>query len=50
MESLRNLTETLSTENLIILRNFEYWPKSLVSLKICVVLVYVACHALIRNS
>ena len=50
MESLRNLTETLSTENLIILRNFEYRPKSLVSLKICVVLVYVACHALIRNS
>ena len=50
MELLRNSEGAPTTENLIILRNFEYRPKSLVSLKICVVLVYVACHALIRNS
>ena len=31
MEPLTNLQDTLSTENLIILRDFQYWPKFLVS-------------------
>ena len=30
MDTLRNSSETLSTENLIILRNFRYWPQFLV--------------------
>ena len=33
MEPLRNLLETLSTENLIISRNYQCWPKFLVSYK-----------------
>ena len=31
MESLRNSLETMSTENLIIVRNIQYWSKFLVS-------------------
>ncbi len=33
MEPLRNSKETLSTQNLIILGNFQYWTKFLVSYK-----------------
>ena len=32
-EPLRNSFEALSTQNLIILRNFQYWPKVFVSYK-----------------
>ena len=33
MEAFRNSQETPSTQNLIILRNFQCWPKFLVSYK-----------------
>ena len=33
MEPLRNSQETLSTENLMFLRNFQYWPRYLSFLK-----------------
>ena len=48
VETLRNSKETLSTQNLIILRNFQYWPKFLVYFKTrcTVVLLSKGCAVL----